>query len=962
MILFLITSLRSHNKNDLNISRKQHFFPSIQRMKKYCKYTFNLPFYKKIANFFLLNTSKKMNLIKSNIHFSKLKRVSYSLYIFCFFTLLKTTICMATDESDDAISSDEFFKRRLTSFEYSRDKAFKNIDYSEIQKLTKEIAKLIAKREDISQKDSSLYINSIVKTQHIFPGKILYSSYNLKKEDFKSCIPTPETLSLIILSEVIADQSLTDSSFFALMEVFLNQGQADTLKEMILCKINDDIENKILTAKLLKNIKDLLSDTPLIRQICEIELSYSPLINFFTLYNELMPTPFYRGYEVHTGIHQYNYWPLEKNMQQIINLCAEDEQEIIEFYEKNIHEKRTIIQKILSENEYAGQFKALSLTAMEINPDAVKDFGVLAGLSGSFIPYLSNCFPGDQSQAILLVRNVKSSTPYNHEEYLRIKDLYKKNQINYSIKNIENPNEGIYRHFAEQGASDAQFKYAEILLNRDFTNEFSIAFSYLKQASLKENSNIQYHLATMYEARIRNINESEEAYKKAKEMAREAYEISAVNKDKRAQYILSEIYKKSHDSNYKKMAERFFNLATDNGNAETQYELAIQFECGLCNEINKMNEVHSENLFYLSAMQKHPHAAYILACIKHYNYKDESEAVKLYHISAENGYPEAQYILALMYQTGLGFEQKNEVEAMQWYEQAANQGCSDAMYALAIMNLNGTEKNFGKAGKYLEESANLGNARAQYYFGLMNERGIGITENIATAYNYFKLSANLGNAQAQYKLAAMYEYGIGISEDVNKAIKWYRKAACQGFFGSKQHNEVLSQTRSVAYSYDKKWEGVFDQENDIDVPLIIGFMYKEGCGIQQDIKKAAEHFQASAENNNDIALYNLAYIYEYGLGVKKDIDKATEVYLVLARRANAAAQYKLYQIFGQNIDHTNEAKRWHYAALKQGYFGEQESCEQIQENKSIINQAINFNLNRERLSGNKRKFNNIPAA
>ena len=357
-------------------------------------------------------------------------------------------------------------------------------------------------------------------------------------------------------------------------------------------------------------------------------------------------------------------------------------------------------------------------------------------------------------------------------------------------------------------------------------------------------------------------------------------------------------------------------------------------------------------------MQNHPHAAYILACIKHYNYMDESEAVKFYHISAKNGYSVAQYTLALMYQTGLGFEEKNEVEAMKWYEQAASQGCSEAMYALAIMNHNRTEKNFGKAAELLWKSANQGNAQAQYYFGLMKERGISMAQNIAVAYNYFKLSANLGNAPAQYKLAA---YGIGVSQDADEAIKWYRRAAYQGFFGSKKHYEVLSKNRSLAYSCDKEWEEECGQVSDIDVPLILGFMYKEGCGIDQNLKKAVKYFQTSAENKNAIAIYNLAAMYEYGLGVEKDDNKAIDLYRVSGGNrdstgsSNAAAQYKLYEIFSRTTNHF-EAKRWHYAAADRGYFGQEDACEEMHEDKSIINQAINFNLNKEILTKNKRKY------
>lgn len=61
----------------------------------------------------------------------------------------------------------------------------------------------------------------------------------------------------------------------------------------------------------------------------------------------------------------------------------------------------------------------------------------------------------------------------------------------------------------------------------------------------------------------------------------------------------------------------------------------------------------------------------------------------------------------------------------------------------------------------------------------------------------------------------------------------------------------------------------------------LGYMYREGIGVEQDLAKAFELFTAAAPEF-PMAEYNLGLMYEKGLFVEKSPEKALE-YFALAK-------------------------------------------------------------------------------
>ena len=89
------------------------------------------------------------------------------------------------------------------------------------------------------------------------------------------------------------------------------------------------------------------------------------------------------------------------------------------------------------------------------------------------------------------------------------------------------------------------------------------------------------------------------------------------------------------------------------------------------------------------------------------------------------------------------------------------------------------------------------------------ENGQGVTKDLVKAVEYYTLAANQGNAITQYK--------IGIRISIKLMI--FILISC--------------------------------------LLLNIGFCYKNGKGVTQDLVKAVEYYTLAANQGNDVAQYNL---------------------------------------------------------------------------------------------------------
>jgi FOG: TPR repeat, SEL1 subfamily len=185
--------------------------------------------------------------------------------------------------------------------------------------------------------------------------------------------------------------------------------------------------------------------------------------------------------------------------------------------------------------------------------------------------------------------------------------------------------------------------------------------------------------------------------------------------------------------------------ASDQGNAEAQYSLAVAYAHG------------------------------------HGIAKDLEQAFHWYGEAAKQGHAKAQYSLAAAYAKGDGIERDFE-QAFHWYGEAAKQGLAKAQYYLggAYFCGRGIERDFEQAFHWFSKAAKQGLAEAQYILAAAYEKGYGIEKNLEQAFHWYHEAAKQGHAEAQYSLAVAYSNGYGIEKDSEQASYWYHEAAKQG--------------------------------------------------------------------------------------------------------------------------------------------------------------------------------------
>ena len=79
-------------------------------------------------------------------------------------------------------------------------------------------------------------------------------------------------------------------------------------------------------------------------------------------------------------------------------------------------------------------------------------------------------------------------------------------------------------------------------------------------------------------------------------------------------------------------------------------------------------------------------------------------------------------------------------------------------------------------------------------------------------------------------------------------------------------------------------------QGDADGQYAVGYLYKHGEGVEQDLTKAFEFYLKSANQGDADAQYALGNTYYYGKGVGQDLTKAFEFYLKSANQGVAGAQ------------------------------------------------------------------------
>jgi len=82
-------------------------------------------------------------------------------------------------------------------------------------------------------------------------------------------------------------------------------------------------------------------------------------------------------------------------------------------------------------------------------------------------------------------------------------------------------------------------------------------------------------------------------------------------------------------------------------------------------------------------------------------------------------------------------------------------------------------------------------------------------------------------------------------------------------------------------------------QGEAQAQYMLGLMYKDGQGVDQNYVKAVELLSKAANQGYAAAQSNLGVMYANGQGVVQDYFKAVELYTKVANQGDAEAQYML---------------------------------------------------------------------
>lgn len=166
-------------------------------------------------------------------------------------------------------------------------------------------------------------------------------------------------------------------------------------------------------------------------------------------------------------------------------------------------------------------------------------------------------------------------------------------------------------------------------------------------------------------------------------------------------------------------------------------------------------------------------------------------------------------------------------------------------------------------------------------------------KNFEEAYKAMTEQVKRGNVPAMFELAKMYQTGLFAEKDDRKMNLLYRKAL-EGY--------LMLEEKEPSDFYEYQIGRIYALESE-----------------NQDMKKAIEWLQNSAENGNKFAMFSLANIYYYGNGTEVDYCKAFDYYKRSAEKGCTHSYYRIGYMFRNGmgcIKNTKQSDAWFAEMLK----------------------------------------------
>ncbi|MCQ2190443.1 MAG: sel1 repeat family protein [Paludibacteraceae bacterium] len=210
------------------------------------------------------------------------------------------------------------------------------------------------------------------------------------------------------------------------------------------------------------------------------------------------------------------------------------------------------------------------------------------------------------------------------------------------------------------------------------------------------------------------------------------------------------------------------------------------------------------------------------------------------------------------------------------------------------------KQSYEKAFKYFKLAAERGEYFSQNCVGYYYSQGLGVEQDDKEAFKWFSESALYGNTRALCNVARCYRLGIGVDQDLEKAVEYYKKLGDMGnvIYGYRNlahiHYSKKEYTKAIIY-----WS-LAAENNDVESNYNLGVLCFYGKVRPVNYSKAVSHFKRAMQMGNRQSEFMLGYCYKEGLGVTQDLNTAEQLWQDAAENGNKEAIVELKKMKGSS--------------------------------------------------------------
>nr|WP_295931857.1 serine/threonine-protein kinase [uncultured Dyadobacter sp.] len=296
--------------------------------------------------------------------------------------------------------------------------------------------------------------------------------------------------------------------------------------------------------------------------------------------------------------------------------------------------------------------------------------------------------------------------------------------------------------------------------------------------------------------------------------------------------------------------------------------------------------------------------------------KDYQKGWKYSTSAAERGFRMAYWRMANAYQTGKGVKRdvyksdKYYLEAIEAMKKLAEADDPEALGNLGMMYANGegVPKNEKLALEYLLRSAKTGYAFIQSNLAQAYQYGSGTDVNLGEAVRWYKASSQKGHPAAQLALGNMYLTGTGVGKSIAEGMKLIYKAANQNYSPALSRlgylffmGDIVGKDDVKSFTNTKK-AVEFDNDNIVAIENL-AYDYRNGVGTAKSYKEAEACYLKAIKNDSTTAAknyLNIAYLYEVGgFGVVGSEDQFVKYCDLAEKHGNTSAAQVLGVYYNQ---------------------------------------------------------------